>query len=92
MRLAAAAETGAPRGPALGEGRLSGALRGIRIGQRNVGRQCFLLIGREAECAWPGHGAAVAPIDERIEHQAQELVHQGEGGVLGAGRILAVEL
>ena len=35
---------------------------------------------------------AAAAIDERIEHETQELVHQLERAALGAGRILAVQL
>src|SRR5262249_40019921 len=85
-RLVAAAMGAAPRGPALVEGRgwHGRCLEHLRIGERDVVGQRRLL-GREAERGAARAAAAAAPVDERIEHQAEELVAELEGGLLGAG-------
>ena len=65
-------------------------LEQARIGERHVGRQACLLIRRKAERPAAACRSAAA-IDERIEHQAQELIGQIERDMLGSRRILAVQ-
>ena len=54
------------------------------------GGKARLLLRRKA--ASPPAAGAAAAVDERIEHQRQELVHQLERALLAVGRRLAVEL
>jgi hypothetical protein len=63
-----------------------------RIGERDVGRQRTLLIGRKADCPSATRCNAEPSVDERIEHEHKKFVHQLKRAVLGAGRGLAVEL
>ena len=57
-------------------------LHHLRIGERDVvGQQ--LALGREAERRAARAADAAPAIDERIEHQAEELVHQLEARLAG---------
>src|SRR5262245_13611056 len=76
---AAAAKTAAPRGPALLEARLlhRRSLDHLGIGERDVVGQCFAL-RRKAERRPIRAADAAAAVDERIEHQPQELIRYPE--------------
>src|SRR5262249_5437189 len=93
-RLVAAAIGAAPRSPALledGHRRRLRLLEHLGISERDVVRQ-LLLLGREAERGRACPGDAAAAIDERIEHEREELVANLEGNLLDAGGGLAREL
>src|SRR5262245_40802765 len=72
---AAAAETAAPRGPALLEARLfhRRSLEHLGIGERDVVGQ-RLALWRKAQRRPIRTADAAAAVDERIEHEAEELV------------------
>jgi hypothetical protein len=92
--LVAAAIGAAPRGPArlvclrLHRRRLEH--RGI--GEGDVGGQRRVALGGKAERGAARAGDAAASVDERIEHQVEELAPHLEAGLLRAGRGLAGEL
>ena len=87
----AAAIAAAPHAPALLEGRrLRRRLEQLGVGERDVVGQLFAL-GRKAERRAAGPRDAVAAVDERIEHDAEELVGQLERRLLRAGRGFAGE-
>jgi hypothetical protein len=90
----AAAICGTPGGPALIEGRPRRRLgEDRRIGERDIGRQIILLLWRKANgAAACGAEPALPAVDERIEHQCQELVGQLECGAFGAGAGFAIQL
>ena len=56
-----------------------------RIGERHIGRQIRLLLRRKADGA-AARTRALPAVDERIEHDIQEFVHQLERALLGASR------
>ena len=89
----AAAIGAAPHRPArLVDGhRLGRRLEHRGIGERDLGRHGVAL-GRKAERGVIGAADAAAAIDERIEHQVEELVGELEADLLRAGRGFAGEL
>jgi hypothetical protein len=91
LRGLAAAEGRAPGGPALNEERRRWRrLEHARVGERDIGRERRLSIRREAH---RGAARAADPaVDERIQHDAEKLVHQQEYALVGAGRYLTVQL
>jgi hypothetical protein len=90
----AAAERRAPRRPPLTECRLRRRLGEDRgVSQRDVRRQIVPLLRREADGTAAVCAEAACPaVDERIEHQAEELRHDLQSAAFGAGRRLAVQL
>src|SRR4029077_11984571 len=77
----------APYAPALLERYGLGDRRAqhLGVGKRDVLRQ-RLALGRERARLSKGAADTAAPIDERIEHQREELAHQLERALLRAGR------
>jgi hypothetical protein len=65
-------------------------LRHLGIGERDVLGQLRAL-GRKAERRCAGASDGTAAVDERIEHQAEELAAELERAFLRAGRCLARE-
>ena len=89
----AAAIGRAPCAPALLEGRRRHRRRFEHrgIGQRDLVRD-GLALGRKRDCRPAASRGAVASIDERIEHEPEELVADLECALLRAGRGFAGEL
>jgi hypothetical protein len=80
-----------PHAPALVEtDRLRRRLEDLGVGERDIVGHLFAL-RRKAERRAAGTGEAAAAIDERIEHDAEELVPELKRDLLAAGRSFARE-